>query len=85
MRVNLEHTHIIVFVCGGYLNRQEQWFYHCKQVACVSYYKFLGLLYQGKQVPKHAVLCIYIVGTVIRGGVQGGGGEYGGEPPPLLD
>jgi hypothetical protein len=45
MRVNLDKTKIIVFRRGGYLKRQERWFFQGKQVECVSYYKYLGLLY----------------------------------------
>ncbi|MEW8546755.1 MAG: reverse transcriptase family protein, partial [Candidatus Thiodiazotropha sp.] len=48
MRVNLNKTKIIVFRNGGFLRRNEKWFYQGQRVETVSSYKYMGLLFTPK-------------------------------------
>ena len=50
MVVNIDKTKIIVFRNGGFLRRDEKWFYQGKQIEVVSFYKYMGLLFTPKLV-----------------------------------
>ena len=50
MVVNINKTKIIVFRNGGFLRRDEKWFYQGKPIEVVSAYKYMGLLFTPKLV-----------------------------------
>ena len=50
MVVNIGKTKIIVFRNGGFLRRNEKWYYQGQQIEVVSFYKYMGLLFTPKLV-----------------------------------
>ena len=44
MKINLTKTKIMVFRNGGFLRKNEKWFFKHEKIECVSYYKYLGLI-----------------------------------------
>ena len=50
MVVNINKTKIIVFRNGGFLRRDEKWFYQGKPIEVVSAYKYMGLMFTPKLV-----------------------------------
>ena len=45
LSVNLEKTKVVVFKNGGKLSMHEKWFFDGVQLECVSFYKYLGILF----------------------------------------
>ena len=48
LKVNMSKTNVIVFRNGGPLRHNEHVFYRGEQITCVSYYKYLGILFSSR-------------------------------------
>ena len=66
LKVNLNKTKIIVFRKGGFLGKNEKWFYSGKQVEVVNSYTYLGVNFSTKMsftkcslpfIPKATKVC----------------------------
>lgn len=50
MVVNIDKTKIIVFRNGGFLRKDEKWFYKGEPIEAVSMYKYMGLMFTPKLI-----------------------------------
>ena len=48
LKVNMSKTNVIVFRNGGPLRHNEHVFYRGEPITCVSYYKYLGILFSSR-------------------------------------
>ena len=48
LKVNMSKTNVIVFRNGGILRQNEKNYYKGGQITCVTYYKYLGIMYSSR-------------------------------------
>ena len=60
MNVNLKKTKVVVFKNGGRLSKYEKWYLDGEKIECVSYYKYLGLLFSTRNICSKAINTLVI-------------------------